>query len=104
MNDGGSAFPKCHKVMVKPIALNQQVRFWRLSLLIGIVAAATDVVPSRVCAQIYVTDSQAGTISKYATSGMLTTGTLVTGLTRPTALAVSGSHLFVVGRASRRAG
>jgi hypothetical protein len=82
--------------MVKPIALNQQVRFWRLSLLIGIVAAATDVVPSRVCAQIYVTDSQAGTISKYATSGMLTTGTLVTGLTRPTALAVSGSHLFVV--------
>jgi DNA-binding beta-propeller fold protein YncE len=46
-------------------------------------------------AQIFVTNSGAGTISEYTTSGVPVNRTLVTGLTLPWGLAVSGGNLFV---------
>ncbi len=59
------------------------------------VAAGSLFVPFAAHAQIFVANSLSGTISEYSTSGSLTSASLVSGLSNPSNIAVSGSDLFV---------
>ena len=47
-------------------------------------------------AQIFVASYDLGTVSEYTTSGVLLNASLISGLHRPAAIAVSGTNLFVV--------
>ena len=53
---------------------------------------------------IYVANLDYGTISEYTTSGVTVNSSLVSGLTEPTGIAVSGSNLFVANQPDSHGG
>src|SRR5438552_3083338 len=52
-------------------------------------------IPGSTLAQIFVTNPQVGTIGEYTTSGVPVNPAVITGLSHPWGLAVSGGNLFV---------
>jgi hypothetical protein len=71
----------------------------RRNLLAPLIGAASIVfwfVPETANGQIYVTNSGNGTIGEYNLDGTVINASLISGLSNPTGLVVSGSDLFVV--------
>jgi len=74
---------------------------WKRNILVlsaGLIAG----IPAAGQSVLFVTNFDSGTIGECTTSGAVVNASLVTGLNRPTGIAVSGSNLFVVNRPHRQ--
>ena len=79
------------------VALGRQtgITYVRAFLVAVTVSIAVFAIPTSIAGQIFVTNNDTGIVGEYTTSGATVNASLITGLTRPSGIAVSGNKLFV---------